>query len=188
MSECFRHNMEAFKLPIDKGFDLVVTRASQHIGISAPADAPAVDRPILLQVKSVQITDPPRQEKDRVVWPFSFSIKAEDVDLICNVPNSALVCVVFMLDTNDYSSGRTAYAWWIPSAAVAAMKSKGYFLTNPKNPEKLQLMGELRKNKQLYVTMLRASKTSAGTATGYTVKASQFDFAKLCAEALHALP
>jgi len=188
MSECFRHNMEAFKLPIDRGFDLVVTRASQHIGINARAGDPAIDRPILLQVKSVQITEPPTREANREIWPCGFPIKAVDVDLLCRVPDSALVCVVFMLNTSDYSSGRTAYAWWIPSARVAEMKAGGYFLPHPDDPDKLLLSAQLRKNKQLYVTLLRANRKSGGTATGHTVAPEQFDLSKLCTGTLPALP
>lgn len=67
MSECFRHNMEAFKLPIDKGFDLVVTRAYRHLSrlddVRKPVDPGLPDTPIYVQVKSRQATPSRRREK-----------------------------------------------------------------------------------------------------------------------------
>jgi hypothetical protein len=183
MSECFRHNMEAFKLPIDGGFDLVVTRASQHIGIDAPQGAPASLSPIYLQVKSLQIFQKPVKEGARDTWPCRFRIKATDIDLLCRVPNSALVCVAFMEDKTDYSLSRTAYTWWIPSELMVAMRRNNYFLMTAEVGV-CEFSVELRRQKQMYVAMRRANRAGTDIVNGYTVDKAQFDFGSLCAPKL----
>lgn len=133
MSECFRHNMEAFKLPIDRGFDLVVTHAYRHMraqSTQASAEAsPSVDMPFYMQVKSRQVVlTTPEKGDARPAWEGTFIIKTTDLELICRTPNAMLVCVLFIENRGEMLLSRTALAWWMSSAYVETLKRKKHFI------------------------------------------------------------
>jgi hypothetical protein len=125
MAECFRSKMEAFKLPIDKGFDLVVTRAYSALS-SIEAHLPPTA--IYMQVKSLQATLKILEGQNQG-WAGAFKIKIEDIDLLCRTPNSVLACVVFFNKGDSYHlTGRTAYSWWIPSNSLKVLRANDHFV------------------------------------------------------------
>lgn len=198
MSECYRHNMEAFKLPIDKGFDLVLTRAYSHF---AKAENPnhalagQPDTPIYLQVKSRSLTgEPTAQKNNRPHWRLDFPIKSADMELLCATPNSALACVLFIEADGKYLKGRTTFAWWMMSDHLNKLKRDGYFIQRDNDPSQLALNieyvepekePEQEKDQNLYITLLRRSKNLQAS-TGKFVSGDYgipdprfFDFGKI---------
>jgi len=198
MSECFRHNMEAFKLPIDKGFDLVVTRAYSHLSRferrnSPRSDAPQIDdTPTYLQVKSLQI-EPKLQNarsNDRPKWEGHFLLKTADLDLLCETKNSALACVLFVkYESSVYLSGLTAFSWWIPSNSLKKLRNTNYFIKESDNevfslnvlykePAKDKLQ-----NQHTYISLRKQSGSfeaaSGALASGGMLDKSLFDFGQL---------
>lgn len=133
MSECFRHQREAFKLPIDRGFDLVVTDAYRHLSLagmtSSETPSPMPEGPPLyLQVKSRQGNPSVGVHDKRPRWEGCFPIKDSDIRLICNTPNAFLVCVLFIDASDQLSKARTAYAWWMSSTKVKQLRDTGHFI------------------------------------------------------------
>lgn len=195
MSECFRSNMEAFKLPIDKGFDLVVTQAYRHLdrhAVSARRRAsPAPDTaPIYLQVKSRQ-ADPTVSSQfpaARPAWEGCFPIKRSDLDLICDTPNSGLACVLFVPVRGALLRGRTAYAWWMSSAYVSDLRERGHFIGHP-GDECLELWVKYVEPKRdsgrrenIYVSLLKQHGGAAPIgerSSGDLLAPELFDFSQL---------
>lgn len=133
MSECFRHQREAFKLPIDRGFDLVVTDAYRHLAreeIPPSTTLPPTPEgaPLYLQVKSRQATPSAGGCDTRPRWEGCFPIKGSDIRLICDTPNAFLVCVLFVDASDQLSKARTAYAWWMSSTKVKQLRETGHFI------------------------------------------------------------
>ncbi|RUP35400.1 MAG: hypothetical protein EKK45_01245 [Curvibacter sp.] len=147
MSECFRHQREAFKLPVDRGFDLVVTDAHRHlakaeIGASNTYPPSPDGPPLYLQVKSRQahpVAPAAEAGDDRPRWEGSFTIKASDLRLICETPNAFLVCVLFIDISDQLSKARTAYAWWMSSAKVKQLRDSKHFIKSKSSGEELEL-------------------------------------------------
>lgn len=198
MSECFRHNMEAFKLPIDKGFDLVVTRAYRHLSrlddVRKPVDPGLPDTPIYVQVKSRQATPvaPPRKKGERPVWEGHFPIKPADLDLICATPNSALARVLFIDTRGELMRSRTAYAWWMSSAYVNQLRDAGHFIAMPRK-DALELWVRYVEpapdsgyKQNTYISLLKQCQIKGSEpgkkSTGFLLSEERFDFGKLGVE------
>ena len=188
MSKCFRHCMEAFKLPIDKGFDLVVTNAYRHLDAAANEPQVPGEAPIYLQVKSLQAAPRAPQPGQRPEWRSFFRIKRADLDLLLRTPNSALACVLFVEeDSSVYIHGRTAFAWWYSSAQLRALADSDHFVDDP-NPAYVQLNVRFIErsagaaNENTYLKLMRKDKrpSHAGQlANGEQVPLAQFDFGSL---------
>jgi len=188
MSECFRHRMEAFKLPIDKGFDLIVTHAYHHLD-PGTHDAPgAPEIPIYLQVKSLQAKPEAQKAGQRPEWRSFFRIKRVDLDLLLRTRNSALACVLFVEENSSiYIHGRTAFAWWHSSEQLRALASSGHFVDDV-NPACVQLnvrfieRSEGARNENAYLKLMRADRRhghAGDLANGENVPLAQFDFGSL---------
>ena len=132
MAECFRNQMEAFKLPIDKGFDLVVTNAARHFQIADPRASPLGELPVYLQVKSLRIRPEASMPSLRPEDSRFFPIKRADLDLLLRTPNSALACVLF-IDENEsrHLRGQRAFAWWHSSAQLRELADESFFEPEP---------------------------------------------------------
>lgn len=195
MSECFRHGREAFKLPIDRGFDLVVTRAYAHLKQSEHAggamDAGVVDdQPVYLQVKSLRIDPRPAGGSTRPESRGYFRIKNSDLDLLCATRNSALACVLLMeSDTSDYLIGRTSIAWWLPSLYLRDLRARGHFIAEPGACSKLFFLFKDQSpvpttaRENAYVSLGRQScvrdAAPGELASGDLVERKYFDFSRL---------
>lgn len=195
ISECFRHNMEAFKLPIDKGFDLVVTRAYTHLArlenTSTPPQQVPSEMPMYLQVKSRQasLTSTGDTENDRPSWEGCFPIKPMDLDLICATPNAALVCVLFFETRDQLIRSRTAYAWWMSSKHVQRLRDSKHFIVTP-DKDRLELWvrykepaAESSYKQHTHISLRRqdARRTAkpGDRATGELLSEAVFDFGRL---------
>jgi hypothetical protein len=197
MAECFRHNMEAFKLPIDKGFDLVVTRAYTHLSRFEQRNGPRNDAsqiddtPTYLQVKSLQIEPKLQNESsnDRPECRGFFQLKTADLDLLCETENSALACVLFVeYENSDYLSGRTAFSWWIPSNSLKKLRDTKYFIDDAGGDAvrlnfQYKEQGHNSPNQNTYISFFRQSASfqaaSGDLASGVMLKKSHFDFWQL---------
>lgn len=188
MSECFRHRMEAFKLPIDKGFDLVVTNAYRHLDAGSNKVVDADERPVYLQVKSLQADPQAPQPGQRPEWRSGFRIKRSDLDLLLRTPNSALACVLFLEeDGSAYIQGRTSFAWWHSSAQLRDLAESGHFVEE-EGSECLLLnvlfrgCAEGAANQNAYLVLRRKAQgwSHAGQlANGDPVPLAQFNFSAL---------
>ncbi|MFM0718113.1 hypothetical protein PQQ53_34690 [Paraburkholderia strydomiana] len=195
MSECFRHDREAFKLPIDRGFDLVVTNACKHLSFPAStigaSQQPALDEiPLYLQVKSRQVQPKQAPNENRPRWEGSFSIKESDLSLICNTPNAALACVLFIDASDQLSKSRTTYAWWMSSAHVKRLYESGHFIkTN--NPDLRELwirfsepVSDKTQAQNTYVSLFKQDQRKEAAvgdrSSGEMIPKNCFDFGKLC--------
>lgn len=198
MSECFRHNMEAFKLPIDKGFDLVVTRAYRHLSrlddAPRPVDRSVPETPIYVQVKSRQAAPvaPQKEKGERPSWEGYFPIKPADLDLICATPNSALACVLFVETRGELMRSRTAYAWWMSSAYVNQLRDAGHFIAMP-NKDALELWVRYVEpapdsgyKQNTYVSLLKQCQIKGSEpgkkSSGFLLSEERFDFGRLGVE------
>lgn len=187
--------MEAFKLPIDKGFDLVVTRAYTHLArldnASKPAQQAPSEMPMYLQVKSRQasLTVAENAEKDRPSWEGCFPIKPMDLDLICATPNAALVCVLFFETRDQLIRSRTAYAWWMSSEHVRRLRETKHFIVTP-DKDRLELWvrykepaAESSQNQHTHITLrrqdLRRSAKPGDLAASELLPETAFDFGRL---------
>ncbi|RNF31485.1 hypothetical protein NM04_06940 [Massilia aurea] len=193
MSECFRNCYEAFKLPIDKGFDLVVTRAYVHFDAGIDSHLPADEAPIYLQVKSRQVRlTVPDNPAERPYWEGCFYIKPAELDLLIRTSNSALACVLFFHNQSEYMQSRTAIAWWMPSEQLAELRSD-HFLES-KDSENLELWVRYRdlaiastSRQNEYVGLRKQSGSMNAKpgelANGKLIAPECFDFGKLSAKA-----
>lgn len=194
MSECFRHNREAFKLPIDRGFDLVVTNAYKHL--ASPASRVVVSQqaaldeiPLYLQVKSRQVQAKQAPGEHRPRWEGGISIKQSDLALICNTPNAFLACVLFTDASDQLSKSRTTYAWWMSSAHVKKLNATGHFIETS-DPDVRELwvrfsepVSDKTQSQNTYVSLFKQDqrKTAAvgDRSSGEMIPKECFDFGEL---------
>lgn len=200
MAECFRHQREAFKLPIDRGFDLVITNAYRHLSRVDFADPttslPTPDEtPLYVQVKSRQAKlELPKggSRKERPSWEGCFSIKVSDLRLICDTPNAILACVLFIDTSDQLSMARTAYAWWMTSTKVKNLRDTGHFFKT-ESAEELALWVRYTEPapnssaaQNTYVSLFRQSQSRTAApgdrASGELLSRECFDFGKLRAD------
>jgi hypothetical protein len=194
MSECFRHQREAFKLPIDRGFDLVVTDAYRHLA-RTDAAAQTTQRseqdevPLYVQVKSRQAKPVLEPGNSRPRWEGCFPIKDCDLSLICDTPNAILACVLFIDTSDQLSKARTAYAWWMSSTHVTRLRDTGHFI-KAKSPGALELwvrFNEPASNKEFaqntYISLFKQHQGKNAVAgdrsSGEMMRKDCFDFGKL---------
>lgn len=200
MAECFRHQREAFKLPIDRGFDLVITNAYRHLSradVAAPTTSlPTSDEaPLYVQVKSRQ-AKPERpsgeSRSERPSWEGCFSIKVSDLRLICDTPNAILACVLFIDTSDQLSMARTAYAWWMSSSKVKDLRDTGHFFKT-ESAEELALWVRYTEpapnsssEQNTYISLFRQSRSRTAVlgerASGELLDRECFDFGKLRAD------
>lgn len=191
MSECYRGNMEAFKLPIDKGFDLAVTTAYMHFKAAEDRKSqPIAEAPTYLQVKS-SLAAPMNENRkagERPRWGGRFSVKLSELDLICETANSALACVAFFESVSDLSLARTTFAWWTSSATVKELHLSGHFIKNDEDTLALnyEIVGEAidsTSKQNTYVRLLRQNKSKDAApgdlTSGSLVEKDCFYFGKL---------
>ncbi len=124
----FSAGYEAFKLPADFGFDLMVTN-QKELSMGPRQKGRLIEPPFTVQVKSralwaldFQITTSGRDEAQ-----VSVSIKKEHLDLLVKTENSFLVVVMFIRgDTRRFED--RAIHFWLGSVHVNALLESEYFL------------------------------------------------------------
>lgn len=197
MAECFRHYREAFKLPIDRGFDLVITNAYKHLSaaeVAATRETTSTPdaAPLYVQVKSRQgkLERPKQGGSDaRPSWEGAFNIKISDLSLICDTPNAILACVLFIDTSDQLSMARTAYSWWLSSAKVRELREAGYFFETDNHAELAlwvrytQPSPSSTAKQNTYISLYRQSRSRLASpgdrASGELLERECFDFEKL---------
>jgi hypothetical protein len=141
----FSRGLEAFRLPADFGFDLLVTdQMKRALGGSDQESRSGM--PYAVQVKSRRLGFEMFVEAastGRLVASTAFPIKREDLDLIAKTSNSFLVCVVFIEGRNGIFDHK-AVTFWFDSKSVKKLDELGYFINEPGTSEKTVLNVEIR--------------------------------------------
>lgn len=132
-SALFGAGLEAFKLPGDFGFDLLVSnqwKATRDRSVSGPSRDGHAPFPYALQVKSRRaraadirlVGDLERRELE-----MSFSLKQHEYDLLVTDEQAFLVCVLFMPPDQRTVSVRPLM-FWLKGRQLQAMHEREYLL------------------------------------------------------------
>jgi hypothetical protein len=124
----FSAGYEAFKLPADFGFDLMVTNQKEQ-SMGPRQKGRLLEPPFTVQVKSrtLRPSDFQTVTSGRDEAQVSISIKKEDLDLLVNTKHSFLVVVVFVHGDARRFENRAIH-FWFGSVHVNALFDRGYFL------------------------------------------------------------
>lgn len=133
-SGLFGTGLEAFKLPGDFGFDLLVSNQMQATQMAScrgkPNDARA-PFPYVLQVKSRRA----RTEQIRLVdgldrreLDMTFSIKESEYDLLISNERAFLVCVLF-LPAEQRSLSSRPVIFWLEGRQLQSLREREYLLS-----------------------------------------------------------
>jgi hypothetical protein len=124
----FSAGYEAFKLPADFGFDLMVTNQKEQ-SMGPRQKGRLLEPPFTVQVKSrtLRPSDFQTATSGRDEAQVSISIKKEDLDLLVNTRHSFLVVVVFVQGDARRFEDRAIH-FRFGSIHVNALLDRGYFL------------------------------------------------------------
>jgi len=129
----FSAGYEAFMLPADFGFDLIVTNQKER-SRGPRLKGRLLEPPFAVQIKSRRLMSsdfrPSTSGRDEA--KVSISIKKEDLDLLADTNYSFLVIVLFIQDDAKRFEDRTIH-FWFSSAHVNALIERGYFLPDEKD-------------------------------------------------------
>jgi hypothetical protein len=156
----FSVGYEAFMLPADFGFDLIVTNQKER-SIGPRLRGRLLEPPFALQIKSRQLmsSDFQPSTSGRDEAEVSISIKKEDLDLLISTNYSFLVIVLFIQGDAKRFEDRTIH-FWFSSAHVNALIERGYFLPDEKDRRVRKLMCGLRMFPMLVVEPLLGTLVS----------------------------
>jgi hypothetical protein len=126
----FSVGYEAFKLPADFGFDLMVTNQKEQ-SMGPDRKGRLHEPPFALQVKSrsLRASDFKTAASGRDEGRVSVSIKKEELDLLIGTKRNFLVVVLFV-DGDERRFEDRAIHFWFGSGHVNALLERGYFLPN----------------------------------------------------------
>jgi hypothetical protein len=140
----FSAGYEAFKLPADFGFDLMVTNQKEQ-SMGPHQKGRLLEPPFTVQVKSrtlrpsdFQMATSGRDEAHALI-----SIKKEDIDLLVNTIRSFLVVVVFVQGDARRFEDRAIH-FWFGSVHVNALFDSGYFVPDEADRRVRNLICSLR--------------------------------------------
>ena len=140
----FSAGCEAFKLPADFGFDLMVTNQKEQ-SMGPRQKARLLEPPFTVQVKSRTLTSADFQTitSGRDEAQVSISMKKEELNLLANTKHSFLVVVVFVRGDSRRFEDRAIH-FWFGSVHVNALLDRGYFLLDAADRRVRTLMCSLR--------------------------------------------
>ncbi|MCC5653240.1 hypothetical protein LC609_26275 [Nostoc sp. XA013] len=127
MGRLFGAGYEAFKLPADFGFDILVTNQKEQ-SLKSNRTQRNIQPPYALQIKSRRIKEetfydgPNGRPETRV----KFSIKKQDIDLMLAQDNSYLICVIFISDASGLITNKII-SFWLDKFHLQYIKSLGCF-------------------------------------------------------------
>jgi hypothetical protein len=126
----FSVGYEAFKLPADFGFDLMVTNQKEQ-SMGPDRKGRLHEPPFALQVKSrsLRASDFKTAASGRDEARVSVSIKKEELDLLIGTKRNFLVVVLFV-DGDERRFEDRAIHFWFGSGHVNALLERRYFLPN----------------------------------------------------------
>lgn len=134
-SALFGSRLEAFKLPGDYGFDLLVAdqwRSTRSRSVAEPPCDARMPFPYVLQVKSrrAQLSDIRLVEGlDRRELDMKFSLKQHEYDLLVADERAFLVCVLFMPPDQRTVSVRPL-TFWLTGAQLRNMHEREYLIAS----------------------------------------------------------
>ena len=140
----FSVGYEAFKLPADFGFDLMVTNQKEK-SMGPHQKGRLHEPPFAVQVKSrgLRASDFKTAASGRDEGRVSVSIKKEELDLLISKKRNFLVVVLFV-DGDERRFEDRAIHFWFGSGHIKALLEQGYFLLNDADRRVRNLMCSLR--------------------------------------------
>jgi hypothetical protein len=123
----FSVGYEAFKLPGDFGFDLIVTNQKEQ-SMGPLREGRLLEPPFAVQVKcrSLRPSDFQTVASGRDEARVSISIKKEHLDLLHSAKPNFLVIVLFVQGDESRFEDRTVH-FWLGSDHINALLERGYF-------------------------------------------------------------
>jgi hypothetical protein len=171
----FSVGYEAFKLPGDFGFDLMVTNQKEQ-SMGPRQKGRLLEPPFAVQVKcrSLRSSDFQTAASGRDEARVSVSMKKEDLDLLVAAKNNFLVIVLFVQGDARRFEDRTVH-FWLGSDHLNALLERGYFLPDEKDQRMRNLRCSLRMFPMLMVESLLNTLVSQNQLTeeGKRVLASE---------------
>jgi hypothetical protein len=140
----FSVGYEAFKLPGDFGFDLIVTNQKEQ-SIGPRKEGRLLEPPFSVQVKSrsIRSSDFQTTASGRDEARVSVSIKKDHLDLLVGAKNNFLVIVLFVQGDASRFEERTVH-FWLGSDHVNTLLERGYFLPDEADRRVRNLICSLR--------------------------------------------
>ena len=132
MGQLYSAGFEAFKLPADFGFDLMVTN-QKELSLTSNPPKRDVNPPYALQIKSRRIKPEKFYEgpNGRPSEDVDFLLSAKELNLMQENPNAYLVCVMFFTNEQKKLHKRTIY-FWLGSSHLNTLRSRGYIQSSEK--------------------------------------------------------
>jgi hypothetical protein len=156
----FSAGYEAFVLPADFGFDLIVTNQKER-SMGPRVKGRLLEPPFAVQIKSRRLMSsdfrPSTSGRDEA--EVSISVKKEDLDLLISTNYSFLVIVLFIQGDAKRFEDRTIH-FWFSSAHVNALDKRGYFLPDENDRRVRSLRCSLRMFPMLVVEPLLGTLVS----------------------------
>jgi hypothetical protein len=140
----FSVGYEAFKLPGDFGFDLIVTNQKEQ-SMGPHRKGRVLEPPFAVQVKcrSLKSSDFERTTSGRDEARVSVSIKKEHLDLLIGAKRNFLVIVLFVQGDARRFEERTVH-FWLGSDHINALLGRGYFIPDENDRRLRNLICSLR--------------------------------------------
>jgi len=140
----FSVGYEAFKLPGDFGFDLIVTNQKEQ-SIGPRKEGRLLEPPFAVQVKcrSLRPSDFQTRASGRDEARILISIKKEHLDLLVGARRNFLVIVLFVEGDASRFEDRTVH-FWFGSDHVNALLEREYFMPDEADRRVRKLMCSLR--------------------------------------------
>ena len=140
----FSVGYEAFKLPGDFGFDLIVTNQKEQ-SMGPRQEGRLIEPPFAIQVKcrSLRSSDFQTAASGRDEARVSISMKKEHLDLLIGAKPNFLVIVLFVQGDASRFEDRTVH-FWLGSDHVNALLERGYFMPDEADRRARNLMCSLR--------------------------------------------
>jgi hypothetical protein len=150
----FSVGYEAFMMPADFGFDLIVTNQKER-SRGPRLRGRLLEPPFAVQIKSRRLmsSDFRLSTSGRDEAEVSISVKKEDLDLLISTNYGFLVIVLFIQGDAKRFEDRTIH-FWFSSAHVNALVERGYFLPDEKDRRVRNLRCSLRMFPMLVVESL----------------------------------
>ncbi|MDH1703537.1 hypothetical protein [Comamonas terrigena] len=124
----FGAGLEAFKLPADFGFDLVVTNQKETVLSEKKLPSPREVRlPYMLQVKSRKFkpSDFTLNSKNRLALKVDFWISNREIDLVQSTDAAYFVFVIRVEEKPSELAGRNLL-FWVHSSHIAELRKNRY--------------------------------------------------------------
>ena len=140
----FSVGYEAFKLPADFGFDLMVTNQKEQ-SMGPRQKGRLLEPPFAVQVKSrsLRSSDFQTAASGRDEARVSVSIKKENLDLLVSTKRNFLVVVLFVQGDASRFEDRAIH-FWAGAGHVNTLLERGYFLPDEDDRRVRNLMCSLR--------------------------------------------